>query len=527
MGNNTYMSNSQANINANMHNECIEIANLNFTYYGSETPALKNINIDIKQGEFVVITGMSGCGKSTLAMAIAGYIKDGTQGELQGRIDINEKNVSHCHIEQLAGQVGIVLQDPEAQLCTFSVREEIAFGPENLCLSEKDIISRIDVASKRVGIERLLDNDINQLSGGEKQRVAIAAMLAMEPTILILDEPTANLDPNGARDVLLTLQKIKQTTKHTIIVIEHRIEQFLSLADRIVLMEKGQIVYDGLPTAGYAYYQHLFNKTDKKVKESLYAHKKYLKQKLEENTADMLQVMNVNIDIDQKRILSDISFNIKAGELVAVMGRNGCGKTSLFLSLLGIYQTRTGNIVLDGKDLNGIVTEQRAKDIGLTFQNPNHQIFEKSVYQEMILPYSFLRDNPVDDELISQLLKELSLDGYKDIPPYNLSLGEKKRLILGEVMAYNPKLLLLDEPMAGQDKQHVDFLMQMLFKHCNQGKVCMVACHQPQVVFEYFDRVLFFDDGKLLYDGKPLLVFELLTENGYSGYDSRCGHNEW
>jgi len=516
------MRNSHANINANMNNGSINIVDLNFTYYGSDAPALKNINLDIKQGEFVVITGMSGCGKSTLAMAIAGYIKNGTQGELQGKIIINERNINHCHIEQLAGEVGIVLQEPEAQLCTFTVREEIAFGPENLCLSDKDINSRIYTAANRVGIERLLDNDINQLSGGEKQRVAIAAMLAMEPTILILDEPTANLDPDGALDVITTLQKIKQTTQHTIIVIEHRIEQFLPLADRIVLMEQGQIVYDGSSLPGYTYYQYLFNKTDKKIRECLQVHKQYLKQRLAANTTDMLQVTNVNINIDQKRILSDISFNIKAGELVAVMGKNGCGKTSMFLSLLGIYQTETGSIILDGKDLSGVATEQRAKDIGLTFQNPNHQIFEKSVYQEMILPYSFLRDEPVDEELINQLLKELSLDGYKDTPPYNLSQGEKKRLILGEVMAYNPKLLLLDEPMAGQDKQHVDFLLQMLFTYCNQGNVCLVACHQPQVVFEYFDRVLFFDDGKLLYDGKPAAVFELLTENGYSGYDSRC-----
>ncbi|OEF95915.1 hypothetical protein BHF68_11025 [Desulfuribacillus alkaliarsenatis] len=503
----------------------IMASNLSFTYYGSETPALNHLDFCINQGDFVLITGMSGCGKSTLASIMAGFLRDQEHGEMSGEVVV--KGTKAKPVEELAGTIGVIQQDPDSQLCTFTVKEEIAFGPENLCLEVAEIERRVDQAAKQVNIQVLIERENHTLSGGQKQRVAIASILAMEPAILILDEPTANLDPQGTQEVVRTLEMINKCTDHTVIVIEHRIERFLALANRLFVMEKGRLIYDGEPIAGLSVYQKCMWEAGKVSRKSLMLHRQ-LKEPKQQNSMTvasntrgkpLLEGKDLCYYIEQKKVLDAITFKIRAGELVAIMGNNGSGKTSLFLTLLGIYRAHAGELFMHGKSITTDDVGERAKHIGLLFQNPNHQIFEKTVADEMKMPSQFLREEPVDEEIVEGLLERLSLQAYKNKPPFLLSQGEKKRLTLATLLTYQPEILLLDEPMAGQDQRHLDLLLQILLEYCQRGNSCIVACHLPEVVLEYFDRVLFMEDGKLLYDDVPSLVFHKLAKKGYVEFE--------
>jgi energy-coupling factor transporter ATP-binding protein EcfA2 len=430
---------------------------------------------------------------------------------MQGVVRIQGRDTREYPAGGLSGIVGLVQQDPEAQLCTLTVSDEVAFGPENLRIPPQEIQERVKFALQAVGALGLKERKLHTLSGGEKQRVAIASVLAMTPSLLILDEPTASLDPSCTREVLHTLEKLREELEISIIVIEHRLERLASISDLLLLMNKGEIVGEGAPGEFQKRYVPAVildtDRVNERGNSSGRQHGKpagtlkEVKDKKKEK-APLLSVENLKAGYEGRDVLSGISFYAYPGEIIAVMGDNGSGKTTLLLALLGILKPGRGKISMNEEDVTQMKVAHRARNIGLTFQNPNHQLFENTVAREAALPSLFLRKE-VQEEIehrVDRLLEKFGLQGYRNKNPFTLSLGEKKRLTLVSVLAYSPEVLILDEPLVGQDSDRLGLLMAALQEHRACGGITLMVCHEPAVVVSCCQRILFLEEGKLLID---------------------------
>lgn len=494
----------------------VEIRGLTFTYSGSASPALEGVDLQVYPGEFLTITGPSGCGKTTLALCIAGFIPHAYAGKMKGVVRVQGRDTREYPAGGLSSIVGLVQQDPDAQLCTLTVSDEVAFGPENLCIPPEEIRERVYFALDAVDALDLMDRKVHTLSGGEKQRVAIASVLAMKPSIIILDEPTANLDPSCANEVLKALKRLKYEHGISVVIIEHRLERLIPISDRLLVMQKGKIVGEGTPKD----FRKIYIPAERRV-DSVTALKKGklpgCKTKVEK---PLLSVENLKAGYENKDVISGISFHAYPGETIAIMGDNGSGKTTLLLALLGILKPREGKIYLDGEDITREKASRRARVMGLTFQNPNHQIFENTVFKEAVLPSLFLsRDTLGEIEHRADcLLEAFELKQYKDATPFTLSLGEKKRLTLVSVLAYSPKVLILDEPLVGQDDYRLDVLMAVLREHSAHGGITLMVCHEPAVVASCCHRILFLSEGKLIIDAPVNEALAKLAQLGLEEY---------
>jgi energy-coupling factor transporter ATP-binding protein EcfA2 len=548
-----------------MEEPVVILDGLTYTYAGSETPAIKDIDLTVRSGEFVTITGPSGCGKSTLSFCLTGFIPHSFDGVMEGKAIIGGSDTRSCTPGELAGIAGLVQQDPESQLCTLKVIDEIAFGPENICLPPDEIERRVDWALSAVGLSGLTERAVHTLSGGEKQRLAIASVLAMRPQLLILDEPTANLDPRGCREVLTVIKELHQELKTAIIVIEHRLQYLLPFSDRLIVIEDGKITGDQQSHQFHHFYPTFKVKDNKETGSSHSAQKSahddgghrglsplQWEGSLSLKSADgavaeagmpslkdvssgkpddgsiqqepspvhsLLSVEGITVKYEQKTALNRIRFSLYPGETVAVMGDNGCGKTTLLNVLLGIQKPDQGQIYFDGEEITDCGVTKRAQEMGLTFQNPNHQLFERTVIREASLHSQFLaRDLDHSLERVEQLLGEFDLASYREQVPFALSLGEKKRLTLVSVLAYQPRILLLDEPLVGQDQGRLELLLDTLLEHRRQGGLTVMVCHEPLVVESCCQRVLFFDQGNLIFDGPTEEAFAELARKGRDEY---------
>lgn len=506
---------------------CLE--GVTYTYAGSSEPALQGINLKVRPGEFVAVTGPSGCGKSTLSFCLTGFIPHSFDGIMEGRALIGGRNTRFVEAGELAGIAGLVQQDPEAQLCTLHVAEEVAFGPENLGLPVPEIRRRLRWALAAAGISHLRERSLHTLSGGEKQRVAIASVLAMRPQLLILDEPTANLDPRGCREVLAVVERLRREQNAAIVIFEHRLRHLLPLADRLIIMDRGRIITDQLPGRGVSAvwkggweHREAPERLPGAGGDVMPPGPKQIERKghpeLQRDREPLLSVKGLTVSYDRKAVLKDISFTLRPGETVALMGDNGSGKSTLLLALLGILEPDEGGIYFAGADLAGKKVAQRAREMGLTFQNPNHQLFEKTVYREAGLPAQFLGDERDSSALVDELLLRFDLERYREKLPFSLSLGEKKRLTLVSVLAYGPSILLLDEPIVGQDQDRVDLLMEAIAEHSRRGGITIMACHEPGIVGSCCTRVLFLEEGALLFDAATAAAFEELARRGLIEY---------
>ncbi|UWG96622.1 ATP-binding cassette domain-containing protein [Dehalobacter sp. DCM] len=510
-----------------MKQNMIELRDFSFTYAGKSHPALSNINLTIAEGSFVLVTGLSGCGKSTLAYTLCGFIPYGWPGDMEGDVLVDGQNTKSTPPEKIAGIAGLVQQDPDAQLCTFTVRQEVAFGLENLRLAAAEIQARLDDVCGIVNIKHLRDREVAGLSGGEKQRVALACILAMQPRILVLDEPTANLDPDGIAGLTASLITLVKQFGYTVIVVEHRIEPFIAMADRMLIIHEGRIAADGTPSEVNPVYRDMLDNT---LSNSLQAKVKFDKArnrgaKTEADHTDipiaadpLLCVQGMTVRRGGRLVLDDITFQLAPGEITAVMGANGSGKTTLFLSLLGYCRPDQGKIFYRGQDITAADIQSRVRDIGMVLQNPGHQILERTVWQEAILAAQMLKPAMNFQPATEKLIEEFSLAMVRDNSPFLLSMGEKKRLCAVSVLAYEPSLLLLDEPLAGQDAAHLDLLMAHLYSHCQRGGSVLMVCHHPEVVARYCHRLLFIDQGRVGCDAPPGDVFAWLKENGLEAY---------
>ena len=486
------------------------IEQLSFRFQGSSHYALRDVDLTIAPGEFVVVTGPSGCGKSTLALAIGGYLFRQYDGEATGKLTVADMDVRGCPIYDVAEVVGLVQQNPEAQFCTLTVQEEVAFGLENRCLPRDEIRQRLAWSLGIVGASHLAERSLAALSGGEKQKVAIAAMMAARPQLLIFDEPTSNLDPTATAEVFGVIAHIRAEAGITVIVIEHKVGYLLSFEPRLIVMERGGIVSDGPASQAHI--------------PALPPVQRPFPPPAALDTQPAVRTKGLCLGYDSSPVVHDVSLEIYPGEFVAVMGDNGSGKTTFLQSLLGLLKPRQGRMEVLGTDTRQISVSRLARQVGLVFQNPDHQLFADTVWQEatFALQNFHMLDEPAQARA-EDLLAQCGLASRLSDHPYRLSYGEKRRLNLVSVLSYGPRLILLDEMLIGQDAGNAAFLLELLREQVQQGVTVIMVNHEPEVTWRYATRLVFFEDGRVLVDAPVEEGFDRLNTLGYRAYQSVGG----
>jgi len=510
----------------------ISIENLNYYYPDSNTPALADIDLSISEGEFILLLGPSGCGKSTLVQCLNGIIPKVSGGELEGTILVNGKDVKKHKVHQMSTEVGIVFQNPDAQLFGLTVEEDVAFGPENLGIEREEILKRVNRSLEIVGMAALRERFTFTLSGGEKQRTAIAGNLAMQPNILILDEPTSDLDPKSTKEVLETIKRLNRELAITIILIEHKIDEVIHLADRTIVMDKGRIILDGktcdiftknldqLEDIGL-YPPHLIRLSKmlhvkpsyKAILSSLDSIKDSIINPhdpiLLKNNEPHVEFENVRFSYqDGTEVLTGIDLTLGRGEFIAIIGPNGSGKTTLLSCLIGLIKPDSGLIRINGQDIKNLSVAELAQDVGYLFQNPDYQLFADTVWEEVAFGLR-TRSMPASeiDHKVASALEMMELTEYKKRHPHSLSRGERQRLAVASILSVEPDILVLDEPTTGQDRGHLSKFLHKMKKLNHAGKTIILITHDMSIVAAYADRTIIMKEGAILIDDTTRQVF--------------------
>lgn len=511
----------------------IRFNRLSFTYNGAERPALANIDVAIEEGEFVLVTGPSGGGKSTFCRCFNGLIPHFYGGTISGSVDICGMNTLRHTPKELATTVGMVFQDPENQLVATDVEREIAFGLENLGFPMHLIARRIEESLDAIGIASLRFRKHQELSSGEKQKVAIASVLALHPKVLVLDEPTSELDPQSAEEVLRVLEKLNDELGITIVLIEHRLERVMHLVDRMLVLNDGRIEFNGHPRelAGRAQIDGLGIGTPPVVRliQRLRAGNievdgnpltvKEARLSLQKALPNVIiRTANFNshfpaaqpiIGIERlwfayrdKAALRDINLSINAGEFIAIMGRNASGKTTLIKHLDGLLQPSKGRVVVCGLDTRHRSVAELSQLVGYVFQNPNDHLFADTVEEEIAFSLRNAGAEPaMIAERVERMLAQFKLSRYRHMYPRYLSGGEKQRLALASVLVSQPRVIVLDEPTRGMDHNLKRELIACLDEYRHHGHTVVMVTHDVEMVAECADRVVLLSEGQVVADG--------------------------
>jgi len=522
----------------------ISVNNLSFTYRNSDHKALDGISFKLHQGEMLVIMGKSGAGKSTLCRCLNGIIPKFVKGDLSGDIEVFGEPIKDKPIYQIAQNVGLVFQDFESQLFSTNVELEVAFGPENLSLSREEIGKRIRHSLNKVGLIGFENRQPHTLSGGEKQRLAIASVLSMRPKIMILDEPTTDLDPIGRYEIFQSLSELKKESI-SMILVEHDAEDVIN-SDRIMILSDGKIVaFDDtknilkdtkfLESYGIRPLQipKLFMETGLDIvpftAESAYELSgKLLESSIDEHKYNSLkekdknrrygdvaiEIKNVTYSYSKgENVLNDINLSIREGEFVAIIGQNGSGKTTLAKLINGLLKPTSGKVICFGKDTSKTKISDLGKNVGYVFQNPDHQIFSNTVKEELMFgPRNFgLSEDQISDNII-QALQAVHLEGYEDRDPFSLTKGERQRVAVASILACKPKVLILDEPTTGLDYIQQKSMMELLRSLNSAGHTIIIITHSLWVVAEYAHRAVVINDGSIIIDGTVREVFSRQEE---------------
>lgn len=522
--------------------EVVTIKDLQFRYRGEKKWALDGISLNIPKGEFLVVMGASEAGKSTLATCLNGLIPHYMRGRLNGEVVVLGQNTKECTVPQLAEEVGIVFQDFEAQLFSTNVELEIAFGPENFGVSREEMKRRIDENLKYVGLEEFRNRPPFTLSGGQKQKLAIASVLAMQPKILVMDEPTTDLDPISKQGIFEIINKLRQSDEITLIVVEHETEETLN-ADRIVLIQNGKIVKSGpvreilrdvesleefgvMPLGIPKFFNNVkpssqlpltpeegvdaFKQANLQISD-----KKYKELVLEEEAASrkfstpVIQCTDLEHTYPNGvNALQGIDLEINLGEMVAIIGQNGSGKTTLAKHFNGLLMPTDGDIRVNDIPTSDQGIFKLGQRVGYVFQNPDHQIFSEFVFDEVAFSPR-LRNVPEDEvkERVSEALEAVGLVGYEQEDPFSLTKSGRQRVAVAAVLAIQPDVLILDEPTTGLDYKEQRSMMDMVKRLNERGSTTIFITHHMWVVAEYAQKVFVIKDGRILLKGSKREVF--------------------
>lgn len=474
--------------------EVFNIENLTYSYPDREAPAIAELDLKIENGEFLLVAGPSGSGKSTLARVISGLVPEFYGGSMRGRI-------------RRAKDVGMVFQDPEKQLVMETVEREVAFPLENRGMERSVMRKQVLEVLSFLGIWYLKDKKTYELSGGEKQKVAIAAALAGRDRFLVLDEPVSQLDPMAAEEIMNLLKKLNDDLGFTIILVEQRMEKCLAFADRVLFMDEGKIIFDGTPSAYAKWVQvrdrsflptvaELFSRMDartipltikegRRLLEKEYDVAREGKDKEETGSSQERNMVFRKVEYsfeDGTRALKSVTLDVGRGESLGIIGANGAGKSTTLRLMAGLLKPSKGALEAKGS-------------VGYLSQEPNDYLFNDSVFEELrFTQRNFGMENTL---FIDRLLEELKLTDFRDVNPRDLSVGERQRVALASVLAMDPAVLLLDEPTRGLNKNHKNHLAAYLRQIRNKGKSVVLVTHDMEFVAETCDRVAIMFEGEI------------------------------
>ena len=523
-----------------MNDPIIQFHHFSFQYHAQSEPTLHDVDLEIRRGEKVLICGPSGCGKSTLAHCINGLIPFSYRGECSGSLTIGGRESREMSIFEISHTVGTVLQDTDGQFVGMTVAEDIAFALENDCLGEPELHERVAKTAALVGMEDHLRHAPGDLSGGQKQRVSLAGILVDDVEVLLFDEPLANLDPATGKQAIELIDEIGRQTGAAVVIIEHRLEDVLHRhVDRVVLMGEGRILADTTPDELLA--SALLKENG--IREPLYI--TALKYAGVAVTADMhpdsiehialseddreklrdwfrrtppappLPERPVQLKVDDltfaydggHEALRDLSLTVREGELSAIVGTNGAGKSTFCKLLCGFETQQKGTIFFEGRDMAELSIKERADRIGYVMQNPNQMISQTMIFDEVALG---LRTRGVAEEEIrprvEETLKICGLWPFRNWPVSALSFGQKKRVTIAAILVLEPKMIILDEPTAGQDYRHYTEIMEFLLELNRRGITVLMVTHDMHLMLEYARRAIVFSDKSLIADAPCAVI---------------------
>lgn len=469
----------------------IEFKNVSYRYLESKDYAIKDVNLEIDKGEFVLITGRSGCGKSTLLKCLNGLIPHSSQGEFKGDVIVDGLNTKEHPIRVLAQKVGLVFQNPDEQIFSTKVINEVAFGCENLCLPREEILERVNWALEMVGMKEYINANTGELSGGQKQRIAIASVLALKPKIIALDEPLSQLDPKGVKEVLDVLKSLNREG-YTIVLVEHRIHEVYNIVDRIVVMDNGKIILDDEP-------EKVINNDLLRRLELRLPNMKLKPVEINPSREKVIEVRNVFFSYSKKGeyVLKDINFDAYRGEIIAIIGNNGSGKTTFLQLIAGILKPTKGDVIVLGRNTKRYDCYKLAGLVGIVFQNPSLMLFCDTVFDEVTFGLKNLKIKDFE-KIAKKWLSIMELLEYSDHHPQTLSGGQRLRCAAASIFSMNPEIILLDEPTSGLDFMHIKKLMNVCIDLAKMGKTIIFVTHDLEVALNYSNRIVGMKNGKIV-----------------------------
>lgn len=513
----------------------VEFKNFTFKYRNQNEPTLKNINLEIKKGEKVLIAGPSGSGKSTLGNCLNGIVPFSKDGGFKGELLLNGEYPYENGIFSISQYVGTVLQDQDGQFVGLTVGEDVSFLDENSCVTQAEMFENTRKALELVDMEKFINYSPQELSGGQKQCVSLAGIMRSKAEILLFDEPLANLDPESGRHAMELICDIQKRTGKTIVVIEHRIEDVLEQEfDKVIILNEGEIVAQGTPEElfrkdifrQYGLREPLYiealkysgvdfekdeiypiekistEKNIEKVRNWIGIGRKFQKREFEE----LLKIENLAFGYyDDRNIFQNINFSLGKGEILALLGNNGAGKSTLCKVITGIEKEKFGDIFVEGKSIKGESIRKRGERIGYVMQNPNHMLTQETLLDEVCFGLK-IRKIPNYMEKAEKSLKICGLWELKNWPITSLSYGQKKRLTIATILALEPKVLILDEPTAGQDYRHYKEFMEFIKKVAESGVGIILITHDMHLALEYADRGVVLCGGELIANDEPKII---------------------
>lgn len=513
----------------------IHLNALTFSYKNTEQPALSDVSIRIRKKNSVIVMGGSGAGKSTLLYSMNGIVPHFFSGDLKGEITVNGHRVQEKKVNELACDVGMVFQDFESQLFSTNVAMEVAFGPENLGVPTEEIARRVDDCLQLVGLSHLKDRMPSTLSGGQKQRLAIAAVLSMNPSILCLDEPTTDLDPIGKEDVFRIALDLIRNDEKTVIFAEHETDLAVWM-DQMILIKDGEVVacdHPGVMLRNLPLLRatnvmplqitelfepfvsseqlpitleealELLSQLSPFEQEGAYARILEFERERALTYGDpIIEVRGLCKSYGAHDVLKGIDFTLHKGEFVALLGQNGSGKSTFVKHLNALLFPTAGDVLLNGRSTEELGLYQVGKHVGFVFQNPDHQIFSETVFDEVAFTLK-MRQEPKEliFERVQHALEAVGLKGYEERDPFSLTKGERQRIAVASILATSPDVLILDEPTTGLDYAEQRSMMEMIKKLNEQGHTIVMVTHSMWVVAEYAHRAVVIHEGNLLCDG--------------------------